>query len=71
MPNKRQRSSQSTTDLPLKTTENGHRSTPVNLAPVSEALTPLPPPKERPDLKSPQLPFGENVAVATGAVAAQ
>ncbi|KAF9450935.1 Poly(A) polymerase [Macrolepiota fuliginosa MF-IS2] len=71
MPNKRQRSSQSITDLPLKPTENGHRSTPVNLAPVSEALAPLPPPKERPDLKSPQLPFGENVAVATGAVAAQ
>lgn len=70
MPNKRQRSSQSTTtDLPLKTAENGY-VTAANLAPVSETLAP-PPPKEHTDLKSPQLPLGENAAVATDAVAAQ
>ncbi|KXN89469.1 Poly(A) polymerase pla1 [Leucoagaricus sp. SymC.cos] len=70
MPNKRQRSSQSTADA-LKSTENGHYTTPANLAPASETLAPPPPPKEHTDLKSPQLPFGESVAIATGAVAAQ
>jgi len=41
---------------------------PAGLPSASE--TP-PLPKEQPDPKSPQLPFGENVAVVTGTVAAQ
>ncbi|KDR84115.1 hypothetical protein GALMADRAFT_236784 [Galerina marginata CBS 339.88] len=64
MPNKRQRSSQSTSDLPLKVSENGSTGSTPNLPPLIEACAPK-------DLKSPQLPFGENVSVATGAIAAQ
>ncbi|KAF8806241.1 Poly(A) polymerase [Phlegmacium glaucopus] len=60
MPNKRQRSSQSTSDMPLKFTENGSIGTPETFLS-----------KDRSDKKPPQLPFGENVAVATGAIAAQ
>ncbi|KAF8165710.1 polymerase [Crassisporium funariophilum] len=63
MPNKRQRSSQSMTDLPLKVSDNGSTGTTTNLPPISDSY----PIK---DLKSPQLPFGENLAVATGAVGA-
>ncbi|EKM79958.1 hypothetical protein AGABI1DRAFT_113202 [Agaricus bisporus var. burnettii JB137-S8] len=72
MPNKRQRSSQSvTTDLSLKQAENGHAA-PANRVPVSEAPPPPPPAmKEHTDLKTPQLPFGENVGVVTGVLAAQ
>ncbi|PPQ67593.1 hypothetical protein CVT25_012087 [Psilocybe cyanescens] len=64
MPNKRQRSSQSTSDLPLKPSENGSTGSAPSLPPVAETFTPK-------DAKPPQLPFGENVAVATGAVTAQ
>ncbi|KAJ3505576.1 hypothetical protein NLJ89_g7343 [Agrocybe chaxingu] len=72
MPNKRQRSSQSTTDLSAKS-ENGLSATPTPSLPlVAENLGQ----KERsdirtPDLKTPFLPFGENVAVATGPIGAQ
>ena len=38
-----------------------------SLLPVTESFAP----KDRMELRSPQLPFGENVAVATGPVAAQ
>jgi poly(A) polymerase len=59
------------TDPPLKQTENGLVA-PANRAPVSEAPPPAPPAlKEHTDLKTPQLPFGENVGVVTGVVAAQ
>lgn len=61
------RSSQSTSDIPLKFTENGSTGTPPNLSAVAEAF----PSKDWSDKKSPQLPFGENVGVATGAIAAQ
>jgi len=68
MPNKRQRSSQSTSDLPFKvSSENGSTGTAPGLLPVNESFAL----KDRMELKSPQLPFGENVAVATGPVAAQ
>ncbi|KAF9534602.1 polymerase [Crepidotus variabilis] len=60
MPNKRQRSSNTTLDTPLKVTENGSTGTPVAAAALPRAADLVP--KE---LKSPQLPFGENVAVAT------
>jgi len=57
-------SNSTTTDLPLKVSENGSTGTPgPTLASVTETFSP----KERLDVKSPQLPFGENVAVATGA----
>ncbi|KJA29658.1 hypothetical protein HYPSUDRAFT_31618 [Hypholoma sublateritium FD-334 SS-4] len=68
MPNKRQRSSQTTSDLPLKVAGNG--STGADL-PSLPAVTETFALKDRPDVKSPQLPFGENVAVATGPVGAQ
>ncbi|KAL9713055.1 polynucleotide adenylyltransferase [Leucoagaricus gongylophorus] len=72
MPNKRQRSSQSTTDLSLKSTENGHYTIPTSLPPASETLAPpIAPPREQSDPKSHQLPFGENAAVVTGTLAAQ
>jgi len=64
MPNKRQRSSQSSSDLPLKVAENGSTGISASLPPVPEAFSSK-------DIKPPQLPFGENVAVATGAVTAQ
>ena len=60
------RSSQSTSDMPLKLTENGSSGT-SNLPAVAESFTS----KDWSDKKPPQLPFGENVAVATGAIAAQ
>ncbi|CAA7258530.1 unnamed protein product [Cyclocybe aegerita] len=67
MPNKRQRSSQSTADLSIKS-ENGLSATPTPcLPPVAKTLGQ----KERSDIKTPHLPFGENVAVATGPVGAQ
>lgn len=60
-----------TTDLSLKQAENGHAA-PANRVPVSEVPPPPPPAmKEHTDLKTPQLPFGENVGVVTGVVAAQ
>lgn len=37
------------------------------LTPVSEVYNN----KDRPDIKSPELPFGENVSIATGTVGAQ
>jgi len=59
------RSSQSTSDMPLKmSSENGFAP---SLLPVTESFAP----KDRMELRSPQLPFGENVAVATGPVATQ
>jgi len=67
MPNKRQRSSQSTSDMPFKLTENGSTCTTPSLPAIAETYTS----KDWSDKKSPQLPFGENVAVATGAIAAQ
>jgi poly(A) polymerase len=63
------RSSQSTANVPHKSSENGHHATSANLAPVSDVLTSQQ--KDHTDLKPPQLPFGENVAVATGTAAAQ
>lgn len=66
MPNKRQRSSQSASDLPLKVTENGASNPPSSLTPVAENYA-----KDRSEIRTPHLPFGENVAVATSAVAAQ
>lgn len=62
------RSSQTTTDLPLKIAENGSTGTDTPTLPsVTESFVA----KDRTDVKSPQLPFGENVAVATGTVGAQ
>lgn len=59
------RSSQSTSDFPLKmSSENGFAP---SLLPVTESFAP----KDRMELRSPQLPFGENVAVATGPVLTQ
>ncbi|KIK03188.1 hypothetical protein K443DRAFT_677030 [Laccaria amethystina LaAM-08-1] len=66
MPNKRQRSSQSASDLPLKVTENGASNLPSSLPPVVENYA-----KDRSEIRTPHLPFGENVNVATSAVAAQ
>ncbi|PPQ68594.1 hypothetical protein CVT26_003383 [Gymnopilus dilepis] len=62
LPNKRQRSSQS--DLPLKAAENGTVPPSSTLTPVAESL----PSK---DIRSPQLPTGENAALAMGTVSAQ
>lgn len=62
------RSSQTTSDLPLKVAGNG--STGADL-PSLPAVTETFALKDRPDVKSPQLPFGENVAVATGPIGAQ
>lgn len=61
------RSSQSTSDMLLKFTGNGLTGATPNLPATGETFTP----KDWSDKKSPQLPFGENVAVATGAIAAQ
>ena len=58
------RSSQSTSDMALKLTENNLTE---NLPAVSETLVS----KDWSGKKLPQLPFGENVAVATAANAAQ
>jgi poly(A) polymerase len=55
------RSSQSTSDIALKLTENSLTET--NLPAVSETFVS----KDWSDKKTPQLPFGENVAVATAA----
>lgn len=60
------RSSQSASDLPLKVTENGANNPQSNLPPVAENYA-----KDRSEIRTPHLPFGENVAVATSAVAAQ
>lgn len=60
------RSSQLASDLPLKVTENGASNPPSSLAPVAEHFA-----KDRSEIRTPHLPFGENVAVATSAVAAQ
>jgi len=65
MPNKRQRSSQSTSDMALKFTENSLTGT--SLPAVAETFVS----KDWSDKKAPHLPFGENVAVATAANAAQ
>jgi len=74
MPNKKRRSSNSTSDVlattPLQTTGNGA----ATIQPL--AINPTAQPsgiyvKDTSDIKSPQLPFGENVAVATGVVGAQ
>ncbi|KAF4619923.1 hypothetical protein D9613_004921 [Agrocybe pediades] len=65
MPNKRQRSSQSISDVSSKLTEKGSNGVATPTLPVvSEALPAS-------DVKSPQLPFGENVSVATGTITAQ
>jgi len=71
-PTKKQRSSNPATDIPLKpTVENGLATM------ASSSLPPLVEPnlyllnKDNPGIiRSPQLPFGENVAVATGPVGA-
>lgn len=60
---------------PLKL--SGNIATPAQPAAVNSIVTPVPDnlfaptAKDAVDLKSPQLPFGENVAVATGVVSAQ
>jgi len=77
MPNKKRRSSNSTSDAlattPLQTTENGVVAIqPLSINPVAQPPGIYPPSMKEPaDIKSPQLPFGENVAVATGVVGAQ
>jgi len=77
LPNKRHRSSNSTTDLQttiaLKPSENGVSIIqPLSINPAAEAPGIYPTSvKDSVDIKSPQLPFGENVAVATGVVGAQ
>lgn len=73
-------------DVALKftSTENGMNGTPgtpgllpgggganVPSSVPAVATETFAPPKERADIKSPQLPFGENVAVATGPLTAQ
>jgi poly(A) polymerase len=63
---KSSRSSQSASDLPLKVTENGASNLPSSLPPVVENYA-----KDRSEIRTPHLPFGENVNVATSAVAAQ
>ncbi|PFH47805.1 hypothetical protein AMATHDRAFT_66822 [Amanita thiersii Skay4041] len=64
LPNKRPRSSHPVSDLPLKTAGNGTSTIASTslLEPSTYAAK---------DIKSPQLPFGESVAVATGAIGAQ
>ncbi|KIK53275.1 hypothetical protein GYMLUDRAFT_49451 [Collybiopsis luxurians FD-317 M1] len=52
-------------DAPVKTNDNGTLP-PIALTPVVETAGAFAP-KESSGIKSPQLPFGENVAVATGA----
>ncbi|KZP13435.1 polymerase [Athelia psychrophila] len=79
MPNKKRRPSNSVSELqaptPLKL--SGNIATPAQPAAVNSIVTPVPDnlfaptAKDAVDLKSPQLPFGENVAVATGVVSAQ
>ncbi|KAJ3740907.1 poly-A polymerase [Lentinula detonsa] len=65
--NKRPRTSSNTTtkDVPMKANENG-TIPPIALTPVVETTGAFAP-KDPSVIKSPQLPFGENVAVATGA----
>ncbi|KAF5387807.1 hypothetical protein D9615_000726 [Tricholomella constricta] len=61
------RSSNTTPEVPLRLTTSANSSAPVSLPSVAE--TPgLYASKEHLSVKSPQLPFGENVAVATGPV---
>ncbi|KAG7097409.1 hypothetical protein E1B28_004757 [Marasmius oreades] len=66
MPSKRIKTSAHPTsdEPPIKSSENG-AIPPLPLTPVVDNATPAHL-KERTDFKSPQLPFGENVAVATG-----
>ncbi|RDB20208.1 Poly(A) polymerase pla1 [Hypsizygus marmoreus] len=69
-PSKKQRSSIATSDVPLRsTTGNGPNTMPISVTPISEAPG-LYASKDHLNIKSPQLPFGENVAVATGPVGA-
>ncbi|KAF7965677.1 hypothetical protein HWV62_9107 [Athelia sp. TMB] len=78
MPNKKRRSSNSVSEpqapTPLKL--NGNTATPATPMVVNPIVTATdslfnPTVKDTADIKSPQLPFGENVAVATSAVGAQ
>ncbi len=62
------RSSQTTSDLPLKGAGNGSTGADLSSLPAVTETFAL---KDRLDVKSPQLPFGENVAVATSPVGAQ
>ncbi|KAF8638592.1 hypothetical protein AX17_002133 [Amanita inopinata Kibby_2008] len=64
MPNKRARSSHTASEFPLKTTENAASALMSTIS--SETSTYV-----TKEMKPPQLPFGENVAVATGTVGAQ
>ncbi|KAJ7506584.1 poly-A polymerase [Mycena galericulata] len=63
---KRRRSSHPTSDSP-RSSEN---DAPMSLSPVVEMSGAFAP-KDPMDIRSPQLPFGENVAIAKGAVSAQ
>ncbi|KAG5648740.1 hypothetical protein DXG03_000087 [Asterophora parasitica] len=65
------RSSNTTPEVPLRstTTGNSSASTPVSFPPVAESPGMFAS-KDHLNVKSPQLPFGENVAVATGPVGA-
>lgn len=68
-PTKKQRSSNPSTDVPLKpTAENGSTTESTSLPALvgSDIYSG----KGSPGIRSPQLPFGENVAVATGPVGA-
>jgi len=79
VPNKKRRASTSADPAsvpPLKTARNGASPMPAGV--VSNTNVEVPPPgtgvyttnvKDPSQIKSPQLPFGENVAVATGAAA--
>lgn len=69
MPNKKRRASH-TEQEPPKTAEIVPSISTIPglpLTPVSEVYNN----KDRPDIKSPELPFGENVSIATGTVGAQ
>jgi poly(A) polymerase len=79
MPNKKRRSSQSTSDVhstaALKITENNVPSLPplptLPMNSSTAAPSMYPSMKGSADLKTPQLPFGENVSVATGLISAR
>ncbi|KIM76376.1 hypothetical protein PILCRDRAFT_826372 [Piloderma croceum F 1598] len=77
MPNKKRRSSNTTSDIlattPLQTTENGVGAIqPLSINPAAQSSSVYSSSVKDPtDIKSPQLPFGENVAVATSVVGAQ
>ncbi|GLB34180.1 putative polymerase pla1 [Lyophyllum shimeji] len=70
-PAKKQRSSNTAPEASLKSsaTAGSSASTPVSLPPVAGAQS-IYVAKEHLEVKSPQLPFGENVAVATGPLGA-